>query len=98
MKTFLLLPVALALMPLTAPLAHAAPGDEQGQARREMRAGNVLSLRDIESRVLPSMAGAQYLGPSYDADAMVYQLRFIKEGRVSDVYVDARSGQVVARH
>ncbi len=94
----LLLPLALALTPIAALLAHAAPGDEQGQARKEMRAGNVLSLRDIESRVLPSMPGAQYLGPSYDADAMVYQLRFIKDGRVSDVYIDARSGQVISRH
>ncbi len=69
--------------------------DEQGEVRRDMREGNVRSLRDIERALLPRMAGMQYLGPEYDAAAMVYRLKFIRDGRVTFVDVDARSGAVL---
>jgi hypothetical protein len=78
-----------------APAANAEPGGEQGQVRREMRAGNVQSLRNIERRVLPSMPGMQYLGPEYDPAAMAYRLKFIRDGRVVFVDVDARSGAII---
>ncbi|MFC3174546.1 PepSY domain-containing protein [Novosphingobium bradum] len=82
-----------------APAADAAsPGDAQGQVRREMRAGTVLPLRQIEQMVLPAMPGMQYLGPEYDPIAMAYRLKFIHEGRVVFVDVDARSGQIISRH
>jgi len=74
------------------------PGHEaQNEARREMRAGNVHSLRDIERSVLPTMRGTQYLGPEYDPEAMAYRLKFIRDGRVTFVDVDARTGQVLSR-
>ena len=73
----------------------AQPFGEQGQVRRDMRAGNVLSLREIEQRILPTMPGMQYLGPEYDPAAMAYRLKFIREGRVVFVDVDARSGTVL---
>jgi len=68
---------------------------EQGQVRKEMRAGNVRSLREIEQQILPQMRGMQYLGPEYDAAAMAYRLKFIREGRVVFVDVDARTGRVL---
>jgi uncharacterized membrane protein YkoI len=80
------------------PIVHAAPGDEQGQVRRDIRAGNVRPLREIEQKVLPSMPGMQYLGPEYDPTAMAYRLKFIHNGRVVFVDVDARSGQIISRH
>lgn len=70
---------------------------DQGSARREMRAGNQLSLREIERRVLPSMRGSEYLGPSYDSTARAYRLKFIRDGRVMYVDVDARTGRVISR-
>jgi len=70
---------------------------DQGTARREMRAGNQLSLREIERRVLPRMRGAEYLGPSYDSTARAYRLKFIRDGRVTYVDVDARSGRIINR-
>lgn len=70
---------------------------DQGEARKEMRAGNVLSLREIESRVLPQMRGSEYLGPSYDSTARAYRLKFIKDGRVTFVDVDARTGNIINR-
>ena len=74
---------------------HAEPGSEQGEVRKDLRAGNVRSLRDIESRVLPTMRGMQYLGPEYDPLAMAYRLKFINNGRVVFVDVDARSGRIL---
>ncbi|MHA7818853.1 MAG: PepSY domain-containing protein [Erythrobacter sp.] len=70
---------------------------DQGEARREMRAGNQLSLRQIERRILPSMRGSEYLGPSYDSTARAYRLKFIKNGRVTYVDVDARTGRIIGR-
>jgi hypothetical protein len=72
-------------------------GNEQGEARREMRAGNILKLRDIEARILPTMRGAEYLGPAYDPTALAYRLKFIRDGRVTFVDVDARTGRVLRR-
>ena len=73
----------------------AAPGDAQGQVRRDIREGAVRSLREIEQQVLPRMLGMQYLGPEYDPAAMAYRLKFIRDGRVVFVDVDARSGQIL---
>lgn len=90
--------VALALaMPFAATGAKADPAREQGEARKEMRAGNVQSLRQIERRVLPQMRGKTYLGPEYDPAAMAYRLKFIDNGHVMFVDVDARSGRILAR-
>ncbi len=77
--------------------ASAQPRSEQGEARKEMRAGNQLSLRQIEQRVLPTMRGAEYLGPSYDSRMRAYRLKFIRDGRVLFVDVDARSGRILRR-
>lgn len=80
----------------SAPAFAQARGD-QGQVRKEMKAGNVRPLREIESKILPQMKGMQYLGPEYDAAAMAYRLKFIRDGRVMFVDVDARSGKVMRR-
>jgi hypothetical protein len=83
---------------LALPLAAQAkpPRDAQEEARKEVREGNVRSLRDIERRVLPTKRDMQYLGPEYDPAAMAYRLKFIRNGRVVFVDVDARSGQVLS--
>jgi hypothetical protein len=82
---------------LDASYAQKKTRDDQGEARREMKAGNQLSLREIERRILPRMRGAEYLGPAYDAAAHAYRLKFIKEGRVMYVDVDARTGKIINR-
>lgn len=100
MKTILasLAAASLAMTGLVVePLAAQQKRSDQGEARKEMRAGNVLSLREIEKRVLPSMRGAEYLGPAYDSTAMAYRLKFIKDGRVTFIDVDARTGRIINR-
>lgn len=91
--------IALGLIasPLLAEPALAQQRSEQGEARREMNAGNIMPLRQIEARVLPTMKGAEYLGPAYDPAAMAYRLKFIRDGRVLFVDVDARTGRVLRR-
>jgi len=97
MKNLLIPCLALALsMPMAAPVLAQARG-EQGEARKEMRAGNLVSLREIEARIVPTMRGAEYLGPAYDSTAMAYRLKFIRDGRVLFVDVDARTGRVLGR-
>ena len=90
--------IALGLVagPIAAAPAY-AQRSEQGEARREMSAGNIMKLRDIERRILPTMGGAEYLGPAYDPTAMAYRLKFIRDGRVIFVDVDARTGRVLRR-
>lgn len=84
--------LALLLAPIA---AQAAPGDAQGEVRRELHAGAVRPLREIEQHILPMMPGMQYLGPEYDPQAMAYRLKFIREGRVVFVDVDARTGHII---
>ena len=93
MKKILNLLLVLAVIPIAPALA--GPGGAQEKARREVRAGNVRSLREIEGAVLPQMHEAQYIGPEYDPAAFVYRLKFIQDGHVIFIDVDARSGQVI---
>jgi hypothetical protein len=91
----LLAAACLAALALPAAPALAGPGDEQGELRRDVRAGSVKKPSEIEARVLPMMRGMQYLGPEYDPVAMAYRLKFIRDGRVVFVDVDARTGQII---
>ena len=88
--------LALGLIVSFVPAAQAQQrADEQDNVRRDLRKGNVRSLREIEARVLPTKRGMQYLGPEYDPTAMAYRLKFIQGGRVVFVDVDARTGQIL---
>ena len=91
------LAASLALSGVVALPAQAQSRSDQGEARKEMRAGNTMQLREIERRVIPTMKGAEYLGPAYDSTAMAYRLKFIRDGRVMFVDVDARTGKVLRR-
>ncbi len=82
-------------------LLAAFPADarrgEQDDARQDMAAGKVKSLREIEASVVPRMRGMQYLGPEYDPTAQVYRLKFINRDRVIFVDVDARTGNILGQ-
>lgn len=86
--------VALIALALAAPASAQRRGD-QYQAYQARQSGQVLSLREIEDRVLPRMPGATYLGPEYDGG--VYRLKFMRSGAVIWVDVDARTGAVIGR-
>jgi len=73
---------------------NAAQG-EQAMAREDMQAGRTMSAREIERRIIPQMKGSDYLGFEYDPGASAYRLKFLKEGQVTWVDVDARTGRVM---
>lgn len=95
MRKLLVIAAASLAIAVPALTSFAQQNGEQTQVRKDMRLGNVRSLREIEERVLPTMPGMQYLGPEYDPAAMAYRLKFIRDGRVVFVDVDARSGTVL---
>jgi len=91
--------LALTLQPSPIP-ADAAPRlqrRDQDRAFEARKQGRILPLPEIERRVIPTMRGAQYLGPEVDFDTGVYTLKFLRNGTVIWVQVDGRSGQVIGR-
>lgn len=56
-----------------------------------------MSLRSIESMVVPRMRGFDYLGPELDASSGRYRLKFLRAGEVVWIDIDARTGQVLAQ-
>ena len=98
-KQIALLAAALFVGGLTVPAVgqrarDAAQGDQES-ARKQMQAGREMAPREIERRILPQMRGSDYLGFEYDAGASAYRLKFLKEGQVTWVDVDARTGRVM---
>lgn len=86
--------LALALVTCAVP-ADARRG-EQVDARQQMMAGKVMSLRSIEARIVPRMRDMQYLGPEFDPIGQVYRLKFIDKRRVVFVDVDATNGEIIS--
>ena len=93
--------VATALMAaMLLPASHAGAQrrhDDQQQARKARRDGRIMSVPEIERRVVPMMKGAQYLGFDFDPDGAIYTLKFLRNGTVIWIDVDGRSGRVVGR-
>ena len=90
--TLFLAAVAAALT--GAPAAAERPRD-QDRAFEAKREGRSMPLPMIEQRVMPFMGGADYLGPEFNG--RTYRLKFMRDGRVIWVDVDAATGRVVGR-
>ena len=76
----------------------AAAQQKSRDADRAFRAtveGRSMPLPKIEQRVMPFMGGADYLGPELKGET--YRLKFIKDGRVIWVDVDAATGRIKRR-
>jgi hypothetical protein len=69
---------------------------EQASAREQMQAGRNMPIRDIERRIIPQMERTdEYIGFEYDPAAAAYRLKFIRDGRVIWVDVDARTARIL---
>ena len=84
---------ALAAMPATGQLTP--PKTDQDRAYNSLQEGRTMSLPQIEQRVVPRMRGYTYLGPEFRGSS--YRLKFMKDGRVVWVDVDARTGRIIGR-
>ena len=93
----LLFPLLCAALASSSAHAEQPARTDQGAARKEAQAGRILKSREIEARILPKMGNAEYLGFAYDSTAMAYRLKFIRDGRVLFVDVDARSGRIIQK-
>jgi hypothetical protein len=80
---------------LLATPAVADPRRDSDRAFEATREGKAMPLPKIERRVMPFMGGADYLGPEFNGDT--YRLKFVKNGRVIWVDVDAATGRIKGR-
>ena len=71
------------------------PARDQDRAFRATREGRSMPLPMIERRVKPHMGGADYLGPELRGET--YRLKYMQDGRVIWVDVDAATGRIVRR-
>jgi hypothetical protein len=89
-----LLSAALAAGMIATPALADPPRDAQ-RAFQATREGRSMPLPRIERRVMPLMPGADYLGPEFNGTT--YRLKFMKNGRVIWVDVDAATGRIKGR-
>ena len=92
-RTFLL--AAAVAAGLTSAPALADPSRDSQRAFEATREGRSMPLPQLERRVLPFMGGADYLGPELNGGT--YRLKFIQNGQVIWVDVDAQSGRIIRR-
>jgi hypothetical protein len=102
----LLLSLCAASAAVAAP-AFARPADEmarlafndrprdQDRAYIAKQRGQSMALPQIEQRVIPRMNGADYLGPEFRGRN--YRLKFMQDGRVIWVDVDAATGRIIGK-
>ena len=81
---------------LIATPALADPPRDADRAFDAARQGRAMPLPSIERRVMPFMGGADYLGPEFNGDT--YRLKFVKDGRVIWVDVDAATGRIKGKY
>jgi hypothetical protein len=89
-----LLSAALAAGLVAGP-AFADPPRDAKRAFEATRDGRSMPLPKIEHRIVPLMPGADYLGPEFNGST--YRLKFMKDGRVIWVDVDAATGKIKRR-
>lgn len=75
--------------------ALADPPRDADRAFEATREGRSMPLPKIERRVMPFMGGADYLGPEFNGET--YRLKFMRNGRVIWVDVDAATGRIIGR-
>jgi hypothetical protein len=80
---------------LLATPAVANPPRDADRAFEATKEGRSMPLPKIERRVMPFMGGADYLGPEFNG--RTYRLKFMKEGHVIWVDVDAATGRIIGR-
>lgn len=77
---------------LAAPVL-AGPNDD---VHALVRAGEILPFEAIKRRIEQETPG-EYVGAQFDQNSRVYRFRFLRDGNLINVDVDARTGERVRR-
>ena len=70
--------------------------DERISVQEEVRRGQILPFETIFGRIRSENRG-EYVGAQYDRSQRVYRFRFVDNGNLVNVDVDARTGQRLNR-
>lgn len=91
-RTFLFLAAGLMIAaPAVRPVA-AGPNDVHAM----VQAGEIMPFEAIQRRVVQETPG-EYVGAQFDQNSRVYRFRFLKDGNLINVDVDARTGERIRR-
>ena len=72
--------------------ANPAAAGVEDRVRDLQEAGDIMPFDAIRSRVMQQVRG-DYVGVEFDAATLTYRFRFLVDGNVINVDVDARTGQ-----
>jgi hypothetical protein len=89
--------LCLCLTGVVAASAEAWPRRSDQFRAREMRREGGPPLRDIQRQWRERMPGYDYLGSDYDPGQGSYRLKYMRDGSVSWVDVDGRTGREMGR-
>jgi hypothetical protein len=95
MSLFRVLFAAAIAVGLSSAPALADPPRDADRAFKDTQQGRSMPLPQLERRVMPFMGGADYLGPELNGGS--YRLKFMQNGRVIWVDVDAQTGRILRR-
>jgi uncharacterized membrane protein YkoI len=84
--------LALAGTALVSTAALSGPSD----VRDMVRAGEIMPFETIQRRVIQDVPG-EYVGAQFDQSTRIYRFRFLRDGNLINVDVDARTGERVRR-
>jgi uncharacterized membrane protein YkoI len=91
----MLRPLILALA-LSLAAGPAAAQREQDSAYKMAKEGQIMELGAILAQVSPRVGG-KFIGSEFDAEHVMYRLRYMTGGVVKNVDVDARTGRILGR-
>jgi uncharacterized membrane protein YkoI len=86
--------LAVATAAVLASVPAGAQRRDQDEAYQAARSGAIRPLGEIIARVTPKVRGT-FLGSDFDSGTRTYRLKYMREGSVVVVDVDARSGAVL---
>lgn len=90
------LPMVLMAAAFAAAPASAQMLRDQDEAFAAARNGEIRPLGEILGRVAGRVPG-NFIGSDYDAARQTYRLKYMQNGRVRYIDVDARTGAVIGR-